>query len=94
MCTGAYCEDHSTNTRQHDFKDNFEVPSARDIAALQARHGADAAFPDKWSLVEGGLIGLGGCGSLRPYGYGRTAYFNGCGRRALSTVEMDLRRAG
>ena len=55
--------------------------------------GPDAKFPEMWSHVLGGKIGLGGCGPLRPYGYGRTAYFDGCGPRSLTSVELDLTRA-
>lgn len=90
---GATCA-NDVIKQHHDFKDNFEVPSQRDIALLTEQYGDEATFPQKWSSVEGGMVGMGGCGSLRPYGYGRTAYFNGCGVRGLETVEMDLRRAG
>lgn len=75
------------------FKENFEAPSKLEVAQLQLLKGPDAKFPERWSHVTGGRIGLGGCGPLRPYGYGRTAYFDGCGLRSLTSVEIDLTRA-
>ncbi|XP_077982491.1 reelin-like [Glandiceps talaboti] len=48
--------------------------------------------PTKWSSVRGGNIGRG-CGSLVPYAYGKTLYFNDCGIREAVTIEMDTTQA-
>eukprot|EP00058_Branchiostoma_floridae_P011776 XP_002597264.1 hypothetical protein BRAFLDRAFT_66399 [Branchiostoma floridae] len=46
----------------------------------------------KWSHVRGGAIGLG-CGSLRPFGQGKSLYFNGCGVREVRSVELDTTKS-
>jgi len=93
--SGFFGQDCSQTETQklHDFKENFEAPTKLEVAQLQLLKGPDARFPEKWSRVSGGKIGLGGCGPLRPYGYGRTAYFDSCGPRSLTSVELDLTRA-
>ncbi len=65
-----------------DFKRTFDEDEAGVTSALTRMEGG--------AVVSGG----GGCGQLRPYGYGRSAYFNACARRLLRTDELDLTRAG
>ena len=44
-----------------------------------------------WQSVSGGTVGLG-CGPLRPHAHGKTLYFQGCGMRQVTTVELDTTR--
>ena len=44
-----------------------------------------------WESVSGGTVGLG-CGPLRPHAHGKTLYFQGCGMRQVTTVELDTTR--
>ncbi|CAK8675621.1 unnamed protein product [Clavelina lepadiformis] len=86
---GSSCSHPHHPTMIRDFKDHFELPTPIEVRAARA---LGATLPKNWELIEGGEMGFGGCGSLRPYGFGRTVYFSRCGSRLLQTVEMDMHK--
>lgn len=94
ISTGSDCATLIKSAHIRDFKDNFELPTPIEIQLARAAIAHGAKVPHKWALIDGGEVGFGGCGSMRPYGFGRSAYFSACGRRSLQTVEMDLVMGG
>ena len=42
-----------------------------------------------WENIIGGSVKIG-CGSLIPLAHGNHLYFDGCGTRMASTVQMDV----
>lgn len=83
---GHDCSQPLVSTLYRNFKDDFEG----DFKTIKSS--SSNSVRAKWESLMGGIVGYGGCGTLGPFGFGRSVYFNSCGKRWLRTNEMDLRR--